>query len=382
MSSKKDKGKLRIAMIGLRGIPAKSGGVEHVVENLSPLLVKLGAEVTVYCRTPYCKERPRDWKGVRLRYLPTINTKHFEAIMHTVLCTLDSLFRKYDIVHYHAMGNSLLSFAPRFFGKKTVVTLHGLDYEREKWGLVASIYLKICERLITMFPNRVISVSKKIKEHYLKEFKKEVEFIPNGVEVHGSRKLSALKKHLLQREGYILFLSRIVPEKGVHFLVEAFRKVDTDQKLVIVGDTTHTEKYLEELLELSKGDSRIIFTGPLYGNDKYEAFSNASLFVLPSTIEGMPIVLLEAMSFGLCPLVSDIRENMDVIEDRYGFSFRSRDVSDLKKQLESLMASPELRKKTGASARDMVMKRYRWEAVAEETFALYKDIAKKKVKPK
>ncbi len=367
---------MRIAMIGLRGIPAKSGGVEHVVENLAPLLVKLGAEVTVYCRTPYCKERPKTWKGVRLRYLPTINTKHFEAITHTILCTFDSIFRRYDIVHYHAMGNSLMSFLPRLFGKKTVVTLHGLDYEREKWGLMASIYLKLCERLITLFPNRVISVSKKIQEHYLKEFGKEIEFIPNGVEVHEPNEISSLRRFLLRRDNYVLFLSRLVPEKGVHFLIEAFKKTVTDQKLVIVGDTTHTDRYLEELRELSKGDCRIIFTGPLYGKDKFEAFSNASLFVLPSTIEGMPIVLLEAMSFGLCPLVSDIRENLDVIEGKYGFSFRSRDVPDLKKQLEKLIISPELRKKTGSSAKAMVMKRYRWEAVSEKTYGLYSGLAK------
>jgi glycosyltransferase involved in cell wall biosynthesis len=368
---------MKVAMIGLRGIPAKSGGVEHVVENLAPRLVKLGAEVTVFCRTPYCKDRPEEYKGVKLKYLPTINTKHLEAITHSKLATFNSLFKDYELIHYHAMGNAIFSFLPRIVGKKTIVTLHGLDYQREKWGKFATLYLKFCEKVIKHFPNHVISVSKKIKDHYIKRFGKEIEFIPNGVELHKPKKLTKLRKFLIRKNNYILFLSRIVPEKNVDLLIRAFKQINTDLKLVIVGDATHTDEYLKKCKDLAKRDNRIIFTGPLYGEDKYEAFSNARLFVLPSTIEGMPIVLLEAMSFGICPLVSDIKENAYVIEGKYGFTFKSNNEKDLIKQIQTLINSPLKTKQVGKLCKEMVKKNYQWDAVAKQTFELYKKALKK-----
>jgi glycosyltransferase involved in cell wall biosynthesis len=362
--------KMKIAMIGLRGIPAKSGGVENVVEHLAPLLVEQGCEVTVYCRNQYCTERPKIWKGVKLRYLPTINTKHTEAIAHTALSTMDSLFRSYDIVHFHAMGNGLFSLLPRITGKKTVVTLHGLDWEREKWGTLAKTYLKLSERAICTFPNRVISVSKKIKRYYSKKYKKDITFIPNGVDIMPARSIAHLKKFGLEKDQYILFLSRIVPEKGIHFLIEAYRELKTDVKLVIAGDATHTEDYLEKCKKLAHGDPRIILPGPWYGEHKQEAFSNARFFVLPSTIEGMPIVLLEAMSYGCCPLVSDIEENRDVILDA-GFTFKSRDVPDLRKQLQYVLSNQDEAKAKGAACKEMVLRDYRWQVVAQKTLELY-----------
>lgn len=364
---------MRVAMIGLRGIPAKSGGVENVVEHLAPLLVKEGCEVTVYCRNPYCKERLKEFKGVKLRYLPTINTKHTEALVHSFLATCDALFRDYDIVHYHAMANGLFSLIPRLAGKKTIVTLHGLDYEREKWGKLAKMYLKFCERAIIVFPNKIISVSEKIKRHYKKHYNKDIIFIPNGVNISKPRRISNLKRFGLKRNDYILFLSRIVPEKEVHTLIEAFKKTNTTLKLVIAGDATHTEDYLKKVKQLAKNDKRIIFTGPLYGDDKLEAFSNARFFVLPSTIEGLPVVLLEAMSFGLYPLVSDIEENLDVIKN-YGVSFKVRDSSDLKDKLEYLINNPSITKKKGKLCKEVVIKHYGWKEIARKTLNVYAEV--------
>jgi glycosyltransferase involved in cell wall biosynthesis len=361
---------MKIAMIGLRGIPAKSGGVEVVVENLAPLLVKLGAEVTVYCRTQYCEKRPDVWKGVKLRYLPTINTKHTEAIVHTGISSMDALFRGYDIVHYHAMGNGMFSLLPRITGKKTVVTLHGLDWEREKWGRLAKTYLRLSERAICTFPNRVISVSKKIQRYYKDKYGKDIDYIPNGVELLERRPVRLISRWGLEKDNYILFLSRIVPEKGIHYLIEAFKGLDTDLKLVIAGDATHTEDYLAKVKAMAKDDPRIIFPGPWYGESKYEAFSNARFFVLPSTIEGMPIVLLEAMSFGLCPLVSDIEENADVIGE-LGYRFRTKDVADLQKQLKYLISNPQACVQRGARSRELVKRTYQWPVVAKKTLAVY-----------
>jgi glycosyltransferase involved in cell wall biosynthesis len=362
---------MKIAMIGLRGIPAKSGGVENVVEHLAPLLVKLGHDVTVYCRNPYCDKQPKTWKGVKLKYLPTINTKYTEAFSHSFLSTLDIIPKHYDIIHYHAMGNGLFSTIPKMLGKKTVVTLHGLDYEREKWGIAAKTYLKISEKM--MDPDAIISVSKKIKDHYKKTYNKNIEFIPNGVDIKKPLPIKSLNRFNLKKDNYILFLSRIVPEKEVHTLIQAYKKLDTNIKLVIAGDATHTDEYLKEAKALAKENKNIIFTGPLYGKDKIEAFSNALFFVLPSTIEGMPIVLLEAMSFGLTPLVSDIKENLAVIED-VGFSFKVRDIKDLSKKLEYLIKNKSLVKNKGRSAKALVKKKYQWQRIAKQTLKLYKNV--------
>lgn len=361
---------MKIAMIGLRGIPAKSGGVEVVVDHLAPLLVKLGADVTVYCRNQYCDRRPKEYKGVKLKYLPTINTMYTEALTHTFLSSMSAIFSDYDIVHYHAMGNGPLSFMPKISGKKTVITLHGLDYERDKWGKIAKIYLKASERIITSFPDKIISVSKKIKRHYEKNYHKKVAFIPNGVDIEKPIPLDYLKKYNIKKDNYILFLSRIVPEKGLHYLIKAFSKIETDMKLLVVGEDTHTGEYLKKVKALAEKDKRIIFTGPLYGNPKKEAFSNAAFFVLPSTIEGMPIVLLEAMSYGLCPLVSNIKENIEVVGDN-AVSFISRDEKDLEKKLRYMIDNKEIRNNKGKVCKKIVEKDYQWKKIAKQTFDIY-----------
>lgn len=371
--------KIRVAMIGLRGIPAKSGGVENVVEHLAPLLVELGADVTVYCRNPYCKERPKSFKCVKLRYLPSINIKIGESISHSSFSTADVIFRNYDIIHYHAMANGLFSFIPRIIGKKSVVTLHGLDYEREKWGWAAKSWLRMCEWCASKFPDKVISVSEKIKHHFKSVFNKDIVFIPNGVDIVKPRPINNLKRFNLKKDNYILFLSRIVPEKEVHTLIEAFKRINTNLKLVIAGDATHTEAYLERVKGLAKGDKRIIFTGPLYDDekskkyDKTEAFSNALFFVLPSTIEGMPIVLLEAMSFSLCPLVSNIKENLDVIKNA-SFSFKVRNINDLKSKMEFMINNKDKVKKQGKLCKNMVVKDYQWKNIAKKTLEVYKEV--------
>lgn len=364
---------MKIAMIGLRGIPAKSGGVENVVEHLAPLLVELGADVTVYCRKPYCKERPMSFKGVKLKYLPALNLRETEALSHSLFSSFNALFKDYDIVHYHAMANGPFAILPRVTGKKTIVTLHGLDWEREKWGPLAKAYLKISERIICAFPNKVISVSNKIKDYYKDKYNKEIIFIPNGVDIVKPMPINNLKRFGLKKDNYILFLSRIVPEKGIHFLIEAFKKTNTSLKLVIAGDATHTDKYYRQVKALAKDDKRIIFTGPLYDNDKIEAFSNAKLFILPSTIEGMPIVLLEAMSFGICPLVSNIKENMEVIKN-LGFSFKSKDPNDLKKKLDYILAHPLEAKNKGKQCKELVRANYQWPAIAKKTFDVYEEV--------
>lgn len=364
---------MKIAMIGLRGIPATTGGVEHSVQNLAPRLVKLGCDVTVYCRSQYCPKKIISYNGVKLKYYRTLNTKVTETIVHTSISTLDSLFRDYDIVHFHAMGNGIFSIVPRIRGVKTVVTLHGLDYERQKWGIIAKTFLRFSERAISIFPNNIISVSTKIRDHYNEKYNKSVTYVPNGVEIINRRKLQSLKRFNVEENKYILFMSRIVPEKELHTLIEAFKELKTQHNLVIAGDSTHTDDYLKRAKQLGKGDSRIIFTGPLYDNDKIEAFSNCSFFVLPSTIEGLPIVLLEAMSFGICPLVSDIRENLDVIKDN-GFSFKVRDKDDLRRKMEYMLKNDNVVRENGLQAKSNVQKEYNWDSISKQTLYVYEEL--------
>jgi glycosyltransferase involved in cell wall biosynthesis len=353
---------MKVAMIGLRGIPAKSGGVEHAVMNLAPRLAQMGVKVTVYCRTPYCEERPMSWKGVSLRYIPTINRKHTEAPVHTLLCTIDAIREGNDIIHFHALGNGFFSFIPRLFRKKTVVTVHGLDYKREKWGAAAKTFLRLSEK-ISFHADKVIAVSKSIAEQY--EGQARVRYIPNGVEKGKMRKLAGLLRFGLKEGEYILFLGRLVPEKGVHLLIKAFRNIDYPIKLVIAGEATHTEEYVRHLKKIAGTDNRIIFTGPLYGRDKEEAFSNCRLFVLPSTLEGMPLALLEALSYKKPVLASDIQENRDASGGSCDY-FSSGDCLDLEDRLTGILRQkPKHADFTGFS----------WENAARDTMEEYCKVA-------
>jgi glycosyltransferase involved in cell wall biosynthesis len=359
---------IRVAMIGLRGIPSRDGGVEVAVEELAPRLKKLGVKVTVYCRTPYVSELLQTYKGVELVNLPTINNKHFEAFVHTLFSTFHALFiNKIDIVHYHALGNALFTRLPSLFGKKCIVTIHGFDYQREKWSPFAKWVLKLGEKQAVNHANSVISVSKKIKQVLTDRYNRVPVWIPNGIPLMPSGQ----KKDDVP---YILFLSRLVPEKGAHTLIEAFKKIEFSGLLLIAGGGTHTEKYVESLKNIIKSDPRIRLLGPKYDQEKSDLLQNAVLFVLPSTIEGMPIVLLEAMSFDTPVLVSDIQENMDVIktvDGDIGYYFKSDDVESLANSLKELLNKPNNMESVARDAKKFATRQYNWDQIASDTLDVY-----------
>ena len=382
---------MRIAFVGLRGIGHNtSGGIESAIEELSTRYARLGHEVTVFCRRRYTGDEA-EFEGVRLRALPAIYTKHLEAISNTLVAVILSL-RGYDIVHINATGPALLAFLPRLFHRRVVVTVHGLDWKREKWNALARLVLRLGARAAITFPHRTIVVSRTLKHYYKEKYGKDVEYIPNGVD------LPLLGKDLTHdQDGHILFLSRLVPEKGCHTLIEAFRQVLTDRKLLIVGDPCHSEAYNKRLRRLADGDSRIVFAGALYDLAKDEAFRNAYLFVLPSTIEGMALALLEAMSYARCCVCSDIDENLEVVDSpaasngsavrpgppadgpagglrRYGVSFRSGDANDLKEKLEFLLARPDLVGELGRKAREHVAAHLGWDKAALDNLRVYEDV--------
>lgn len=369
---------MNIAMVGLRGIGERlAGGIERHVEELSIRMARRGHAVTVFGRSSYVDEPESDYRGVRLLRRPAIHTKHLEAITHTLAC-LPSVVHGYDIVHFHATGPSLLAFIPRLLGCKVIVTVHGLDYLRAKWAAIARTALYAGAWTAGNVPNKTIVVSEKLRRFYCEKFRRKTWYIPNGVNPPVLRGLDRLGGRFgLEKGGYILSLGRLTPEKGLHYLIPAFRGLDTPRKLVVAGDQLLGGEYLKRLKELAGDDRRILFTGALYGEEKDEAFSNALAFVLPSELEGMPIVMLEAMSYGCPVLSSDIEECAEVWETarrKQGVeicrSFRNMDADDLRQALLSLLADPD-RAAMGERAREYVLARYNWDGITDDTLAVY-----------
>ncbi|MCD6460290.1 glycosyltransferase family 4 protein [bacterium] len=380
------KKKLKIAMIGQKGIPAVYGGVERHVEEIAKRLVKKGHEVTVYSRPYYMAENKyKDtlYKGIYIKVLPTVRSKHLDAIAHCFLSSCNLIGKKYDIVHYHAIGPSTVSFIPRIFFKKTVVTIHGLDWQRQKWSFLAALFLKLGERTAFYFPHKTISVSRTLKNYYDKKYKGNIEYIPNGVNKTAAYCADIInRKYNLTANSYVVFISRLEPEKGCRYLIEAFKKIKSDKKLVIVGDSIYSKDYVKSLHKTAEDDKRIFFTGNVVGKELAELFANAYLFVLPSEIEGLPIVILEALSFGKCVLASDIPENMEVIyppEEKgaqYGFSFKSKDVNDLSDKLKLLIYSPQKVTQMAEKAKKYVEQNFNWDIIADQTEKVYYSLLK------
>ena len=362
-------------MIGQKGTPALSGGVERHVEEISKRLVEKGHEVTVYCRSTYSENRLDNYYGIKLRYIATSPHKNFEAIIYTFRASINVLFGKYDIIHYHALGPASLSFIPKLFGNKVVVTVHGLDWKRQKWGKFARLYLKLGEKIAAKFSNRIISVSENLRNYLLSKYNInpiKIIYVPNGVNIGELKEPKEIEKYKLTSGSYILFLARLVPEKGAHYLIEAYKKLKTDKKLVIAGGSSYTDDYIKRLKQISS--EKIIFTGNVSGRMLEELYSNAYVYVLPSDIEGMPITLLEAMSYSRCCLVSDIPENAQLIKDKLGFTFKRGDVMDLRQKMAYLLDKHRVVGYTGYLAHEAIKMEYNWDSVLEQTERVYVDL--------
>ena len=361
---------MRIAMIGQKGIPATYGGIERHVEEIARRLVPMGHEVSVFCRLYYT---PADatFHSVQLLRRPSIHTKHLDTASHVAWCTAETLFRRFDIVHFHALGPSLLSALPRLTGARTVVTVHGLDWQRQKWGRFAAWALKQCEHPAAHFPNQTICVSKTLCEYFRKHHHTDAAFIPNGTSLPVPRPPKKIHSLGLTPGKYVLFVGRLVPEKGVHFLCEAFSRIDTDMKLALAGGLSFSQDYVD-LLRRYEGD-RIRLLDYVFGEGLEELWSNAYAVVLPSTMEGLSIALLEALSYGRCVLISDIPENLEVAED-VAMSFQSQNVDDLEQKLRLLLSRPDLVQQYESKARGHILQHYSWDKVAESTEALYRRV--------
>lgn len=261
---------------------------------------------------------------------------------------------------------------PKLFGKRCIATVHGLDHQRAKWGKFASAYIMLGEKCAVRFADEIIVLSEGVQKYFLDTYGRKTRFIPNGVNRPVIHEAEIIKnKFGLEKDTYILFLGRLVPEKGLRYLIQAFKQVKTDKKLVIAGGSSDTDEFAGELWEMAKDDDRIIFTGFVQGQELDELYSNAYVYTLPSDLEGMPLSLLEAMSYGNCCLVSDIDECASVVEDK-ALIFKKSDVNDLKEKLQLACDQPKIVEQMKAEAADFICGKYNWDDVVKETLSLYR----------
>ena len=351
---------IRVAFIGGRGVVSKYSGIESYYEQVGPELVRLGHEVTVYCRS-YFTPPIREHHGLCVRRLPTIRSKHLETVVHTLLSTLDAMFSNCDIVHYHCLGPALFSFLPRLAGKKTIVTVQGLDWQRRKWGWIASHLLRLGEAAAVALPNATMVVSQTLQRYYWQRYLRPTVYIPNGARHVGRSVPRQLAKWNLLPDNYVLFLGRFSPEKNCHLLIEAFERIATNMKLVLAGGSSHSDAYAESLRRHES--EQIRFLPWTSGDDLEELLSNAALFVLPSDLEGLSLALLDAMAAGVCVLTSDIPENNEVVAGA-GFTFRRGDRADLERMLDLLVRDADLRRTSASRAQERAQRGYAWPAIA------------------
>jgi len=362
--------KLKVAFIGGRGVISKYSGIETYFEEAGPRLASLGYEVTVYCRS-YFTPALETYQGMRLVRLPTLRSKHFETAIHTLLSSLHALFHDCDVIHYHALGPALFSFLPRLVGKKTVVTVQGLDLQRKKWGKFASAVLRGGERAAIGFPNATIVVSRVLHQYFHEHFGAQTFYVPNGTTIRKRREASHILKYSLQPHTYALFLGRFSPEKNCHLLIEAYERIDTPVKLVLAGGSSYTGRYIRELR--AHASDKVIFLDWVAGNELDELITNAMLFVLPSALEGLSLALLDAMGAGLCSLVSDIPENRELV-DGVGFTFQPGNLNDLERMLRLLICSPALRRTAAKQAQARIREHYLWPQIASQVDSIYREM--------
>ena len=371
---------MRIAMIGHKFIPSRNGGVEVVVSNLAPHLAALGDTVTCYNRTDEearaagRQGRPKEYRGVRLIWTPTIRRRGLAAMSSSLIASVRAAFGPYDVVHYHTEGPCVLCGLPRLFGKKIVVTVHGLDHMRQKWGRLASAYIMGGERAAVRHAHSIIVLSRGVEKYFMDKYQRKTVMIPNGVEPAENRQAEEITRQFQLRSGeYILFLGRLVPEKGIHYLIEAYRGMRTDKKLVITGGTSDTDGYVKELYRMAEGDDRIVFTGFQQGAVAEELYSNAYVYVLPSDLEGMPLTLLEAMNHGCCCVTSDIGECADVMGEG-GIAFPKGNVAALRAVLQELCDRPETAQGYRERAKQIIAEKYTWPDITRQTRELYRSL--------
>ena len=375
--------KFKIAMFGQKRMPSREGGVEIVVEELSTRMAKLGHDVTCYNRRGHhvsgsefdsISNDLKEFNGVHTKSVITIDKKGLAAVSSSFFATLACCLKKYNVVHIHAEGPCFFCSLIKIFRPNTrlIATIHGLDHQRsDKWSKFARWFILQGEKQIVKHADAIIVLSKNVQDYFKQTYNRDTIFIPNGVNRPNKKEANKIyDKFNLCKDGYILFLGRLVPEKRIKYLIEAFKAVKTDKKLVIAGGSSDSQNYVNELKDLANNNSRIVFTGFVQGQILEELYSNAYMYCLPSDLEGMPLSLLEAMSYGNCCLVSDIPECSEVIEE-HAVTFKKSSVEDLHHKLQELIDDPNKVESYKAKTADYICNKYNWDSVVSRTLNLY-----------
>jgi glycosyltransferase involved in cell wall biosynthesis len=378
---------MKIAFIGQKGIPVESGGVERRVEEVATRMAHIGHEVFVYARNNYCPKRISRYKDVNLIYLPSIPTKNLSAISHTFLAVMHSLFQDYDVIHFQAPGPSTLCWIIKLFKRKTalVATFNSRDSQHQKWGRFARFYLNLGERIISKVPDKTIVVSEILHNYVKDEFNSGSVIIHNGSAVEEIENSDQIKKWDLEEKKYFLTVNRLVRHKNVHHLIQAFKnlyvgnRIPKDFKLVITGDGAFTDEYVDYVKDLSRDCENIIFTGNQTGEILAQLFYHSYTFVQPSEAEGLSNALLEAMGYGIAPIISDIAENIKPVQQN-GIVFRKGSIFDLEEKMALAVKNPKAMKIMGEKAKQFVKCNYNWEINTEQTLELYKEVLRTKRK--
>jgi len=361
---------IRIAIIGSKGLPAVFGGIERHVEEIGRRLAGRGHRVTVFGRRPFSTNG--EYLGMEVRVLPSIPTKNLETATNSLIATLHSTFEPFDIIHYHGIGPSLFCWIPVAYKKKTVATIHAPDYRQRKWGGIASVLLRLGERTAVRNAGGIVAVSKLMSRRLGERYGREITYIPNGATLQEAPDFDEAAGLGLESGRYILTVGRFIYERGFHTLLDAFRTIDTGMRLVIVGDARFEERYAASLKGLA--DERTLFPGYIQGPLLSELYAHCAFYVLPSLLEGLPISLIEAMSFARPVLVSDIPENMEVAEG-IGTTYAAGDAGDLARALkEMLTMGDEERRERGWRGRERVEEEYTWEHITDRLEELYRSL--------
>ena len=381
---KKQNKKLNIAMLGHKVVPSRRGGIELVLTSLCPLLVSDGCRITCFNRSnspvenEYCGTvKGGYYKGVRLKTVPALDVKGLAAVTSSHFAAFRAAVGPYNIVHFHAEGPCAAMWIPKLFGKKCIATVHGLDWKRDKWrGGPGAAFIHLGEWMCVKLADEIIVLNKENQQYFEEKYGRKTVLIPNGVdrpEIRAPKLIT--EKYGLEGNDYILSLSRLTREKGIHLLIEAYKKLDTDKKLVIAGPASDTDDYVASLKQMAAGDPDIIFTDFVSGETLDELYSNAYVYVLPSNLEGMPLSLLEAMAYGNAVVASDISEIAEVAEG-HALLFKMGDSADLKAKLEELLKDLQRVEDMQKSSPAYILSKYNWADVAARTVELYKGLVK------
>ena len=353
---------MKIAILGIRGIPAHYGGFETNTDITARELAKRGHEVVVYCRG-FRRGRPKVWEDVHLKYLPSIESKSLSTISHTFVSAISCCFRHFDIVHLYNVGNAFLIPMLRLFGKKVVISVDGVEWRRKKYGVFSSMWMHISEKFAKWFAQKIIVDSLKVGEYYQNRYNADTVYIPYGSAVSKDvRRSGFLEEYGLEPKKYILFVGRFIPDKGIDKLLEAYSRIRTDMPLVVVGDNPYDAEYVALLK--SKAPPGTVFTGAVYGDRVKELYRESYLFISPSELEGTSPALLEAMGAGTCVVVNGIPEQLETIGDA-GVYYKVNDLDDLTRKLQRLIDEPKIRDAYAEKARMRVREYYRWDRIID-----------------